>query len=171
MRKFDSIEDFLVFCKNNKKFCEKNKKQMADIASAIYLTKAGYTNLEGVNVSEIYKELEHLSFANAIRGGNKDYLSVKNEDIMNSVIAAGSDELKRFLRNNGHIIVDLVKRPRLVPLRQKEDADTMLIGSPQVKNLQRARSDSGGNLLRMMRNLRPTKSVTSSIASKSTIGD
>jgi len=132
MKSFDNIEDFLDFCKNNKKFCQKNRQKMADIASTIYLKNAGYVNFTGVDVTSIYKELNDISSKNGIGSGNPDFLSVRNEDIMNYVVRDGSASLKKFLRDNGHFIVDVTKPKKLKDLINiKQDIDTILL-NPQL---------------------------------------
>ncbi len=136
MKDFDNIEDFLKFCKKNQKFCEENKKTMSDIYASIRLRSAGYTNLDGVDLTQIFKELDKLSTDNGISQYHKQYMSADNEDVMNAIVAKSSDNLKLFLRNNGYHIVELPKTRMLKDAvkedKQKQDTATVLIGSPRL---------------------------------------
>lgn len=148
MKSFDNIEDFLDFCNNNKKFCQKNRQKMADIASTIYLKNAGYVNFTGVDATSIYKELNDISSKNGIGSGNPNYLSVRNEDIMNYVVENGSVALKKFLRDNGFFIVDVTKPKKLKDIvNVKQDIDTILL-KPQL-------------IPRTNRQLQPTSTIKS----------
>lgn len=144
MKEFSNIDEFLDFCKKNKKTCQQDRKKMADTAAMIYLTKAGYTNFDNVDLSEIYKELVDISRKSGIGGQNPLYLSAKNEDIMNGVIMFGSDKLKQFLRKNGYHIVEVIRHKTVKDLREemkkKQDIETILLKSPRF-----TRSRAGTN--------------------------
>ncbi len=184
MKEFDNIQDLLDNYK--KTIFKKDKKIYSEAAAKIYLKNAGYTNFDNIDINAIYRELNDISFKNGIRGENSQYLSVKNEDIMNSVIANGSEQLKKFLSNNGYFIIEVPQITRLKDLSLKKNSsrDTVLLGSLKENmsrprsstNLRRSRSDSFKLLEDKRRSGHldvPSRdgSVSSSIRSKSTIND
>lgn len=109
VKKFDSIDKLLEYCRKNENTCRKNKDSIAENTAILYLKKAGYRTVKGKNLFEVYRELNSISKLAGINPGNRDYLDVRNKDIMDLVAKTSSQALKDFLKNNGHSIIYVPK--------------------------------------------------------------
>lgn len=129
-------QEFVDFCKRYKIICKTNKKTVVWFLSVKFLQKAGYKKLplNPIKIIDIYLNLHEASVENNIQSEHPDYLSVKNIDIMNSVVykvskgSKGSKDLKKFLQKNGYPIIEVPRQKKLkdtVDIEKKSLTDTI----------------------------------------------
>lgn len=145
MKQFKTIEEIIEYCRKHNKYCKDNNKEILEMTARIYLSNAGYTNLDGV-VTPIYLELKKLSGDNTIGAENKDYLKVSNEDIKETVFLYGSDKLKRFLSKNGYNIASSPLKSRTLKITNRVLASTVI--SPEKPRIVIPRNNSIDSITR-----------------------